>query len=566
MNKSEFRVQQIGRRLPRNSVFVLLLSILSYLALYYFKPLDDNRFVSWPAVLRDVSVLRFSIAPIIGAVLAVVVSSISVRFSKTILLIFALIVSSMFYEMPQANIDSSRYFTQAKYLELHGAGYFIREWGRGIWNWTDLPAVPFLYGAVFRLFGESNYYILAFNAVLFSSTVLLVCNIGEELWDEETGFLGGLFILAIPFLYSQLPLMLVDVATMFFAVASAYYLLKSLRTGNPAYYFLTAFFVFLAVYSKYSLWPLLIQLPLIALVIYLEKGGIIIRRSLIVLLLCAIPIGMLFVYKQDVFLRQIAFLREFQLPGLKRWGESHLSTFFFQTHPFVTFFAMLSMAHAWIKRDLKFLIILWPVALIFIIGVKRMRYIIPMLPSLALMASYGLGILKTGQTRRLIAYTAAFTSIAFAFLFYLPYSNGLSAMNIKSAGRIIDQMPHEGVIVFTKYGMSEVNPSVVVPMLDLYTIKKIYYSVDESTVITPDDIMTSPTRFSWEWAVPKYYTMKSETNKDWLAAVIHDGSTSEEVLDEMFTDYVRIGEFTMEKDYYVMRTFVSLYQSKNCCL
>ena len=94
-----------------------------------------------------------------------------------------------FWKVPEVIVDASRYFTQAKHLDVYGIGYFLREWGRDINIWTDMPLIPFLYGLIFKLFGESRIYIQAFTTLLFSLTVVLTYNIGKTLWDETVGFL-----------------------------------------------------------------------------------------------------------------------------------------------------------------------------------------------------------------------------------------------------------------------------------------------------------------------------------------------------------------------------------------
>ena len=100
-------------------------------------------------------------------------------------------------------MDASRYFTQAKHLDVYGIEYFLREWGRDINIWTGHAPHSFLYGLIFKLFGESRIYIQAFTTLLFSSTVVLTYNIGKTLWDETVGFYGGLLLLGIPYLFSQ---------------------------------------------------------------------------------------------------------------------------------------------------------------------------------------------------------------------------------------------------------------------------------------------------------------------------------------------------------------------------
>jgi hypothetical protein len=91
-------------------------------------------------------------------------------------------------------VDASRYFTQAKHLELYGVKYFVSEWGKDINAWTDMPLVPFLYGVVFSIFGETRIYIQILNTTFFSLTAVLTFELGKILWDEETGFFAGVLL------------------------------------------------------------------------------------------------------------------------------------------------------------------------------------------------------------------------------------------------------------------------------------------------------------------------------------------------------------------------------------
>ena len=61
--------------------------------------------------------------------------------------------------------------------------------------WTDMPLVPFLYGLIFKFFGESRLYIQIFTTFFFSMTVVLTYMIGKTLWDEDTGLYGGMLLL-----------------------------------------------------------------------------------------------------------------------------------------------------------------------------------------------------------------------------------------------------------------------------------------------------------------------------------------------------------------------------------
>jgi 4-amino-4-deoxy-L-arabinose transferase-like glycosyltransferase len=141
--------------------------------------------------------------------------SLGERYPSFLLFGSSFAVSACFWSEPEVIVDASRYFAEAKYLELYGVGFFLREWGRAIAVWTDLPVVPFFYGLVFKVFGESRLYIQIFTSLLFSLSAVLTSQVGKKLWDEDTGFYAGLLLLGIPYLYS-VPLMLVDVPSMFF--------------------------------------------------------------------------------------------------------------------------------------------------------------------------------------------------------------------------------------------------------------------------------------------------------------------------------------------------------------
>jgi len=65
------------------------------------------------------------------------------RLSPFVIFIVYFLCGIFFWRMPEVNIDASRYFTQAKHLELFGVRYFLSEWGREIHAWTDMPLIPF---------------------------------------------------------------------------------------------------------------------------------------------------------------------------------------------------------------------------------------------------------------------------------------------------------------------------------------------------------------------------------------------------------------------------------------
>ncbi|MEJ2324977.1 MAG: glycosyltransferase family 39 protein [Nitrospirota bacterium] len=197
-----------------NYLSAALLAFAVFFALYALRFVDDNRLTSWAMVFRGVDVMGLLPVLALGSFAAYVLSG--RRFGPVALGIGSFLAAMLFWREPEMLVDASRYFTQAKHLELYGPGYFLEHWGRGIEAWTDLPLVPFLYGLSFKVFGESRVTIQVLTTLMFSSTVVLTSLIGRDFWDETTGDLGGAFLMAMPYLYTQVPQVLVDVPSMFF--------------------------------------------------------------------------------------------------------------------------------------------------------------------------------------------------------------------------------------------------------------------------------------------------------------------------------------------------------------
>ena len=233
-----------------------------------FRAADDSRLTSWRWVFAGTDPVRLFalVAAAIGVAHLLARSPLPARRPTPLLFLLSFAAAACFWPAPEVIVDASRYFTQAKHLELHGLRWFLSEWGREIPAWTDLPLVPALYGLVFRLFGEARIHAQLLGTLLFAGSVVLTYRTGAELFDEDVGLAGAAFLLAIPYLLTQVPSMLVDVPTMFFLVLATYAVLHAVRRGGAARILLASIAVFLAALSKYSAWLLLTGLPAIAVV------------------------------------------------------------------------------------------------------------------------------------------------------------------------------------------------------------------------------------------------------------------------------------------------------------
>ena len=528
-------------------------TLITFFLLFILRTADDNRLTSWQWTFIGVDINRIFLILVFGTIAAYLFSKSAFPERNPSLFLFfsSFIACVFFWKEPEVIVDVSRYFTHAKHLEIYGIKYFLQEWGRGINAWTDLPLVPFLYGLIFKFLEESRLYIQLFTTFLFSMTVVLTYKIGKILWDEETGFFAGIALLGMPYLFTQVPLMLVDVPTMFLLTLLIFTFIKAIDEGGIRMITFSAIALFMAFFSKYSIWLMLSVLLIIYIVYIMNKSGHrsrYIYRGGLVVLFAGFLIGIVVLLKFDVISGQIKFLQEYQMPGLKRWEESFVSTFVFQIHPFITSAALYSFYAAFKKRDLRYAIISWLIILVFVLQIKRIRYIIMVFPMLALMASYGLQGIRDKGMRRFIIACAVMSSLVVTIFVYLPFLEKMSAVNLKNAGQFLNSLKIEKVEVFTlPQRKSAANPAVSVPILDLSTDKNISYKYEKPPL--KEWVQKSSIRFTWEYENPEYYTMGIKDSENADAVVVISDSD-----DQPLPDYVR----QRLEGYHISRVFMTV--------
>jgi|Deesub1362A_J573_1020465.scaffolds.fasta_scaffold00311_34 energy-converting hydrogenase Eha subunit A len=498
-------------------LIISLLALLVFLTQYTFRYLDDNRLTSWQWAFNGVAVERIFIYLVAGLFVACLLSIPSILEHRPVpsLMLITYAVSAFFFSEPEVIVDAARYFTQAKYLELSGIGYFLKEWGRNINAWTDMPLIPFLYGLVFRYIGESRLAIQLCTTSLFSLTVVLTYLIGRDLWNRETGIYGGLSLLGMPYLFTQVPLMLVDVPTMFFLTLSIFTYIRAVRSGK-VWIILSSVSVVCTILSKYSTLLMLTIMAVISLIFFIEAGehrgflrGEVIRRSVMVCLATGVLTGLMVLARFDVIKAQIDLLLNYQRPALRGWSEGLVSTFLYQIHPFITIAAISSVYVAFRRRDQRYLIISWLILIVLFMHIRRIRYTLIVFPMFALMASYGLSALNHNgrgrMVKRLSSYIAVIFSIIIATTVYLPFLQRMAPVNLKDAGGFLNSKGIKAIrVITTTSGERILNQAVTVPILDIYFNGDIHYRQDEPPPPF-ERIRMSPLRFTWEYRVPDYY-------------------------------------------------------------
>ena len=498
------RAETASRDVMVRAALIVVAALATFCTLWLFRVYDDNRLVSWQWAVADSDVVLLLALLVPALALAMMLSRRPLLARKTPLVLFAAgwLAALPFWSEPETIVDAARYFAQAKHLALYGPVYFIAHWGGEIPAWTDLPLVPFLYGAVLSVFGEQRSSFQAMTTLLFAATVVLTYLIGRELWDGRLGRHGALLLLAMPYLLTQVPLMLVDVPTMFFLTAAIYAMIRAFAHGGlwiPA----AVAAVTAAALAKYSAWPMLAA-AVVAILRVHRRHPAVVTRAAAVIAASGVALGLWVVAAPDVVATQIALLQDYQAPGLGRWHESLVSTFLFQIHAFVTAAAVLSLVVAWKRRDTRFAVLVLPWLVIGLFGAGRIHYLVPLFPLLALMAAYGLEALRHSRLERLVVGCAVATSVVIAVAGSLPFLHRNSAANLENAGAFLDRLEGQTVEVYTLAQTgAAINPAVSVPLLDLYTHKRLVYRGTRER--PPAGVAVSPLRFTWETPLPRYY-------------------------------------------------------------
>ena len=547
------------------AILIILMHILAIALLFTLRELDDNRLTSWQWLLdgQTAFMLCLSLA-------GVLIFSWHIKLDLTHLnapigLFFAAFITGMLMlSEPEVIVDSARYFSQAKYLAHYGVMQFVREWGYAVSGWTDLPMVPLLYGLLFKLLGESRLVIQFANITMFAATVVMTWHIGRTLWDEKTGVYGGVLLLGMPYLLTQVPLMLVDVPSMFFLTLAICLTLQVINSKGLHWVMLAAIGITMALLAKYSNWLMLSVLPVLLLTGHSQDLRQTIRRLLWVAYGTALLITPFIVLKIDFITEQLHLLSSYQLPGLRRWQESPLSTFLFQIHPFISLAALVSIYFAIRQRDRHYLPVIWMWLIILMLGVNRSRYIIIALPMLALLAAYSIRRIHDKEIRHYLLLSIVMSSLLLTVGVYRPFLQSTSADNLQTAGRYLDQLDVVAVEVIALPQIdTSMNPLVSIPMLDLFTRQPLLYQVVENhkPPLDKQALSISPLRFSWELKLPDFYRDDGRYGKRAIAVIAgHTQQALPQDIQLRLKDYRVAARFTRQEGVFRYRTDVTVYE------
>ena len=504
--------------------------LISYAIIYRLRSFDTNIFFNWGDIFNGVDTAGLFLLLILSIALSYILSNTRFELNHrlTPLLIFqaAFLLGAIFWSVPETNPDMGRYFFEAKYLEAYGIQTFINDWGTKLDVLSDFPAVPFIYGLIFRFIGESKVYIQIFTTALFAMTCTLTYLIGRKFWTGSIGLYAALFLLSFPYLLVKTPLTLVSIPLMSFLIAAIYATIKALET-TPAghgtgtswtiwvWTVVSVVLIFLTFLTKASATLMLVTIPVIFLISYIKTKSrsdarAVISRIAIITLLSGALIIIFAICKFDVLVDMYGIISAFK-ERQAGFHESTSSLLFFQINPLITFMAIYSAYIMLRKRDINYMLPLtWALIPLIFLYDTRSRYLLPTLPAIAIMASIAINNgIKTGNIRKFVASSIIICSIAIAVFFYLPFTHTYSSMNIKNAAEYTNQLGTD-VELFPVFPVDyPYNLNILIALFDIYS---------ENTVKTPayrpvpSSYPNARKTWAWTWVYrdpPPYYSRES---------------------------------------------------------
>jgi hypothetical protein len=206
----------------------------------------------------------------------------------------------------------------------------------------------------------------------------------------------------------------------------------------------------------------------------------------------------------------------------------------------------------------------WFGALAFFLELKRVRYLLPLLPFFALTASYGLQMITNSMVRRYIAYCGVLSSLVIAIWVYKPFLATTSMSNLQQAGIFLDSRKAEAVEVYCLPQVNSLgNTSIVVPILDLYTDKIIYQEQEWNSKEGFQRAQNVSLRFTWELSQPAYYRDQKYADAKLPLVVISAQPISRipEQLDNKYPSTRLIKQFTNTSRVFRYQTYVTVFDT-----
>ena len=259
--------------------------------------------------------------------------------------------------------------------------------------------------AVGKLFhtNPTIFYLIArlLSALLGTATCLVIYKIGKRLFNKDVGLISCV-LLSFCFLHlSNSRYAVNDVPGTFFMALSFLYIINAVSVGRLKFYILSGLFAGLAIATKYNMGIIIFALS-ISFVLYPHKDWS--SGSKIFFLTLSSCIVGFFISCPWIFLDLKNFYRDFmcqaELNKQPWFGCSHESSYILFLTTIIngyglipSLFVLVGLVFLWRKKRQLILVSFFPLIYYLLLGMSKLffsRFVIPMLPYLALISGYGI--------------------------------------------------------------------------------------------------------------------------------------------------------------------------------
>jgi len=180
-----------------------------------------------------------------------------------------------------------------------------------------------------------------------------------------------------------------------------------------------------------------------------------------------------------------------------------------------------------------------------------------------LIASYGLMQIRNSEIRRFIVFCIILSSLVLAYFAYLPFLQTISTVNLKNSGKFLNSLDVANIEVFTlAQEKSVINPAISVPLLDLFTNKRVIYGMDIDPTGVWEKVQKSALRFTWEYKNPPYYMNDTKDLGKVTAVVVISSDPNQLIpghIEQRIKKYNSSKEFKTFSNLFRYRTVVTVY-------
>jgi hypothetical protein len=180
------------------------------------------------------------------------------------------------------------------------------------------------------------------------------------------------------------------------------------------------------------------------------------------------------------------------------------------------------------------------------------------------MSAYGLDALRNVEVKKFVVACTATSAILIAALAYLPFLERTSAINIARAGEYLDSVSADNVGVYVlSQPRSSINPSVAVPILDLFTSRKLSYPRAGIPQGDMGRIERLPLRWTWEMDSPQYSNGRAAEDGEYGTIVIIQGEADQRLPEDMadkLLNYHLQKEFDVADNVFRFQTIIRIFQ------